>query len=149
MRVEVMTFKEGLLSRVAHDLKLRTEARVDDGVAVIDASALRVVCAMKKGKEAPRTLSDKDRRSIEQSMRDDVLHTKRFPEIRFEADEDAGDRVTGTLSLHGVSKPVTLRFRSGVARIQLDQRDFGITPFTAMMGALKVQPTIEVVIYRS
>ena len=148
MRVEVLTFKEGLLSRVAHDLKLAVEARVEDGVAVLDPAALRVVTAMKKGREAPKTLSDKDTRSIEQSMRDEVLHVTRFPEIRFEASSVEGDRVSGTLTLHGVSKPVVLTFRGGVAKVRLDQRDFGITPFTAMMGTLKVQPVVEVVVHQ-
>ncbi len=149
MRVEVMTFKEGLLSRAAHDLKLRVEARVEGGVAVIDPAALRVVCAMKRGKEAPRALSDKDKRSIEESMRDTVLEVRRFPEIRFEASEQDGDRVRGTLKLHGVEKPVTLSFRGGVAKVRLDQRQFGITPYSAMMGALKVQAGVEVVVHRA
>jgi hypothetical protein len=31
-----------------------------------------------------------------------------------------------------------------VGRARIDQRDFGITPFSAMMGTLKVQPHVDI-----
>jgi hypothetical protein len=151
--VEVLTYKEGLMSRVAHDLKLVADSVVvdDDFSARIDASSLRVVCVMKKGREAPGTLSAKDLRSIQDSLRSDVLHTRRHPEIRFSAGSVEGDpaaprRVSGTLHLHGAERPIRLDFKGGEARVRLHQPDFGIKPFSAMMGMLKVKPGVEVVV---
>lgn len=146
--IEVRTFKEGLLSRVAHDLKLEVGSVEvgDDWSARIDPASLRVVCAMKKGTPDLRALSDRDKRSIEGSLRDDVLHVARHPEIRFRPTSVERDRVQGELLLHGVRRPLELQFRSGQAVVRLHQPDFGIRPFSAMMGTLKVQPTVEVVV---
>jgi hypothetical protein len=151
--IEVFTFKEGFLSRVAHDLKIRVgELRVElaDGVrATVDPRSLRVVCAMKKGKES-RSLSRLEVGEIERNIRDVVLQADRFPEIVFEAEQVSPELVAGTLQLHGTSRPIELRFRAEngwrVAEVQLDQRDFGITPYQAMMGALRVQPVVTVVV---
>src|SRR5262245_57316239 len=85
--VLVFTFKEGLLSAVAHDLKLRVtrfSIRIDEETNAIDATfdpaSLRVVNAMKDGAEATSVLSDSDRRKIEEHIVDDLLLPKKFPE---------------------------------------------------------------------
>ncbi len=51
-RITVFTFKQGLLSRVAHDLKIAVDdVELDEQLnATIDPRSLRVVCAMKKGR---------------------------------------------------------------------------------------------------
>lgn len=153
----VLTFKEGLLSRVAHDLKIvadRFEVAVADGriTATVDAASLRVVCAMSDGRESPGTLGAGDLRKIEQNMADDVLEARRHPRIRFQSDPVAvqGDtaRIEGTLSLHGVDRRIATEVRraGGVwrARLVLHQPDWGIRPFTALMGTLRVRPDVEV-----
>ena len=149
MRVEVLTFKEGLLSRVPHDLKLSCEVTVDGWSAQVDPRSLRVVCAMKKGREDHGTLSESDKRKIQKSLREDVLHVARFPTIRFTPTQVSEDRVEGVLDLHGVQKPVVLAFRGGVARVRLHQPDFGIRPYSAMMGALKVKAGVEVLVHEA
>jgi len=156
----VFTFKDGLLSKVAHDLKLEvTRFSVDVAEdhskleASIDLASLKVVCARKDGRDDPGSLSESDQRKIEKNMAGDVLHTKRHPDARFVAttiipEGDNAFRVTGDLSLHGQTRPVSARAeRRGdrfVAELSLNQRDFGIKPFSAMMGTLKVKPEVRV-----
>jgi polyisoprenoid-binding protein YceI len=68
----------------------------------------------------------------------------------------AGDKVnvTGNLGIHGVSKSVTLPMKitadassfsaSGV--LSINQSDYGITPFSALGGALKNQDSVRIVV---
>jgi len=155
----VFTFKDGLLSKVAHDLKLEvTRFSVDVAEdqskleASFDLASLKVVCARKDGRDDPGSLSDSDQRKIEKNMAADVLHTKRHAEARFAATEVTPDgegfRVHGDLTLHGQTRPISARVeRRGdrfVTELTLNQRDFGIKPFSAMMGTLKVKPEVRI-----
>src|SRR2546423_14342741 len=108
----VFTFKAGLLSGVAHDLKLRVdqfEIAVDDqGVhARFDASSLRVVCARAGGKDDLRALSERDRREIEATIARDVLEARNHPAIDFRSSTLAATvapaemQIDGTLSIRG------------------------------------------------
>lgn len=161
--VLVFTFKEGLLSAVAHDLKIRVtrfSIHIDDETKAIEATfdpaSLRVVTAMKDGQEANRALSDSDKHKIEENIAGDVLHPKKFAEIRFvstKVEEDAGGtgyRVKGNLTLHGKTREVSFTSRSDgegqVAEIALHQKDFGIEPYSAMLGTLKIKADVKVTI---
>ena len=153
----VYAYKEGLLSAVGHDVKLRVgrfsvDAEPDRILATFDPGSLSVVCAMRQGQENPGALSDKDKKTVEGYLRDDILHPRRYPKIEFRSTEveaeDDGWRVEGNLTLHGRTRAVTARVeRRGdrvVTRVRVHQPDFGIEPFRAMLGALKIQPTVEV-----
>jgi hypothetical protein len=156
---QVFTYKEGLLSAVAHDLKIevrRFTMEVDPVArticATFDATSLTVVCAMKDGVERPDALSPKDRRDIEENIAKDVLVTKKFRDITFRASQveqtGAGFRVRGELRIRDKAGPVTFMVRptgdNMEAQVRLHQPDFGIKPFAAMLGALKIKPDIEV-----
>lgn len=153
----VLTFKEGLLSRVAHDLELdvrRFEVELDNGTvrATFDPTSLVVLHALKNGSPDTGALSEKDKAQIMENLRKSVLHPERFPEIRFECDEveDEGDSLfmPGSLHLHGVERSIDVEARREddhwVAVVSLHQPDFGIKPFSAMLGAIKVKPTMKV-----
>jgi hypothetical protein len=155
----VFTYKEGLLSVVAHDLQIRVtrfEVDVDDATHAIaarfDARSLAVVAAVRDGVPSPGTLGDADKRKIEQSIVDDVLGAKRHPEVRFTstavAPEGDGFCVVGELALHGHTRPLTLHARRHGERLaveaSLHQPDFGIRPYSAMLGTLKVKPDVTV-----
>src|SRR5690349_7617979 len=120
--VLVFTFKEGLLSAVAHDLKIRVERfSIDvapDGSSVkatFDPRSLRVVCAVVEGRDSPGTLSERDRAKIEANIGDDVLAVKKHPQIEFSSSnvrqEGEGWSVRGTLSLAGKSREIEARAR--------------------------------------
>ena len=155
----VFTYKEGLLSRVGHDLKFAVRSfEVDFDptervlVATFDPRTVDCVTAMKKGRENPKALSAKDMRQIRDNMEREVLQPAKYPTIRYEASEivpeAGGFRVRGTLELAGRSRPVSAlaRPRGGdlVAEVRLHQPDFGIEPCSALMGTLRIQPTVLV-----
>jgi len=155
--VRVFTFKAGLLSGVAHDLELlfdhfRIEWTARHVSATFDTRSLRVLHAVVSGRPAPDTLSARDRRKIEQNIAEDVLLSSQHPEARFESSsvlaEGDGFLVRGTLTLAGGRQELSARVcREGAAyttELVLDQRGFGITPYGAMMGAIKLKPEVHV-----
>lgn len=156
----VFTFKEGLLSAVAHDLQIRVErftVAYDEAAghveARFDARSLRVVTAMKDGKPSPGALSESNKAEIERTIQKEVLDAARHPEIVFtgrvvEGSVPGARRVDGTLALHGRSQPLTLRVEDAGARkvvtARLHQPDFGIKPYSALLGTLKIKPDVDV-----
>ena len=61
---------------------------------------------------------------------------------------DGGYSITGDLTLHGTTRPISAetRVEAGrqVAEVEINQPDFGVVPFKAMMGTLKVKPAVRV-----
>ena len=158
----VLTYKEGLLSAVAHDLSIRVGRLsidvADDGSRVtarFDPASLTVVSAMKDGRESPGALSEGDRRKIERSIREDVLAARRHPDIRFETDsvrrDGASATLAGRLHLHGRTVAITVPARrtdtGWLAETTLDQPTFGIKPFSAMLGTLRIRPDVTVRVF--
>jgi polyisoprenoid-binding protein YceI len=155
----VFTFKEGLLSPVAHDLRLsvaRFSIEVDEArsqvSASVDTTSLSVDVPMKDGAENPGALSDADKQKIAEQIRESVLHSGKYPTATFRSHSvspraDGGYDIAGELTLHGVKKLIELstRFEAGRQRLELTlhQPDFGITPFRAMLGTLKIQPNVK------
>jgi len=155
----VFTHKEGLLSAVAHDLKIRVTKfviDVDEAARTVDArfdaGSLRVVCAMQGDAESPGTLTRDNTREIERNIVRDVLESRTYPEIRFvsSAVQDSADSyvVKGRLSLHGRERAmsVTVDRRGGeyVAEGSVHQPHFGITPYSALLGTLRVGAVVKV-----
>jgi len=155
----VFTFKEGLLSAVAHDLKIRVERfeiAVDEAARTVegrfDATSLRVVCAMSAGKDDKGALSESQKREIEGNIVRDVLDAKKHAEIRFVSsaveDDDGGFRVRGELALRGRRKRIEVAVRKvrkrWIADAVIHQPDFGIRPYSALLGTLKVKADVEV-----
>jgi polyisoprenoid-binding protein YceI len=158
----VFTFKEGLLSAVAHDLRLElTRFRIEVDVAnasvigTFDTTSLRVDTPMKDGAENPTALSPADKAKIEAQIRDDVLHSAQHPQATFRSHslalrDDGGYDVSGDFTLHGVTRRLQARTLLVASRQQLElglhQPDFGITPYRAMLGTLKIQSDVKVLI---
>lgn len=155
----VFTFKEGLLSPVAHDLKLRVlsfgisvDSARGEVSARFDPASLEVVCARSAGEDRPDLLQPKDVADIHRYLRQDVLETDKHREIRFASDlvevEDGLATVYGSLSLHGVTRSVHLVARTvesrWVTEVSLQQPDYGIRPFSAMLGTLRIKPEVTV-----
>jgi polyisoprenoid-binding protein YceI len=161
-RCHVFTEKDGLLSRMAHDLRIRVDrfdVKVEgDGdartvTATFDPSSLVVESALlEDGADNPRALSASDRKKIEETIRSEVLEARKHSEIRFRSTrvEESGGamRIEGELSLHGRTQTLTLRaVDAGEAwetEATLHQPDFGITPYRAALGALKIKPHVRV-----
>ena len=153
----VLTFKEGALSALAHDLELRVgrftiDVAADHSVdARFDASSLTVLHAVKDGRRSG-ALSDGDKRKIEKTIVGDVLDARRYPEIHFRAPAPTrtsdGYVLAGELTLHGKTRALEVRTRtvgtSQVAEVVVHQPDFGIKPYSAMLGTLKVRPDVTI-----
>lgn len=161
----VYTFKEGLLSAVAHDLALKVTrwsvktAPRDDGAldiaASFDASSLVVESVMRDGRPAAGVLGAKDLDKIAKTVREEVLVSSRHPSITWRGvgrREGAGEaKVDGELTLCGRTRKVGGRMRleggeSGawVLEVVLHQPDFGVKPYSAMLGTLKIKADVKV-----
>jgi len=153
----VFAFREGLLSRAAHDLEIRVEQfeiRVDDTSHQIEATfrtnSLRLISAKLDGQ--PEELSERDIEKIHNHIAEDVLHAQQFPEVSFSSSEveevDGGFRVQGSLNLHGQVGTIGADIRSDGGRwtteVSIDQRDYGIRPFRALFGLIRIKPVVRV-----
>lgn len=149
-RVTIFTFKEGAFSALGHDLELEVgsfwieiDPEAKNIEAEFDAGSMRVAKAAK----GPGTLSERDCETIRKNIADDVLHIARFPKIRFSANGASAPSFEGDLSLHGVTNKVRIELEQvgneWTARTKILQPDFGIKPYKAMLGALKVQPGVR------
>jgi polyisoprenoid-binding protein YceI len=95
----------------------------------------------------------KDQATIQTHMEEMTLETKKFPEITFRSSRieriaDGQWKVDGDLSLHGVTKPVSLTVKqtgdSWTTHTVLKQTDFGIKPLTIGGGMIKVKNELEI-----
>jgi hypothetical protein len=154
------TGRAGVGSKVGHDLTLRVghwTALADVGDAGV-ISKLRVIALLTslevlRGDGGLKPLSDKDKGTILGNAAD-TLHSQQHPEVVFEASDlsfaEGESSVTGTLTLAGVTLPQVLELfvHPGATRVQvrgeLLQRDFGIKPYSGMLGALKVRDLVEI-----
>ncbi len=164
-KIYVYTFKEGLLSKLAHDLLIdvtnfKVNANVpEEGFSSgnldmeLQANSLKVICALKDGERQPDTLKEKDIADIERDMAKKVLHPDKYPTVNFCSKEiqekEGGYQVKGELTLHGVTKPVELDVKTTNGEnltgiVPLLQKDYEIKPFKAMMGTLKIKNEINI-----
>jgi polyisoprenoid-binding protein YceI len=94
-------------------------------------------------------------------LSDRVLDVQRYPKITFRSTRvsvasKAADRfslnITGDLTLHGTTKPVTTRVEVGLkdttltatGTTKIRQTDFGMQPVTVAGGTVKVKDELEV-----
>ena len=162
-RFTVQAFAEGLLSMFGHDPVIgvqdfQGEASFMPGTfenaslkLTINANSLRVV----------NNVKDKDRQDIERTMRDEVLETRKYPEIVFQSRNVSlsriGEgryraRVIGDLTLHGVTQnniwingEVTmnnegLRTKGDFA---IKQSDYKIKLVSVAGGTLKIKNEVK------
>lgn len=155
----IYTRRAGVLSAIGHDLALavgRYEVDVEDSPlrvrARFDASSLRVLGAVHGGAVDADTLSARDRTQIERHIADDVLEAGRYPYVEFASTEvEPGAsvyRIRGRLRLHGQERAIAFSAPSNgeraEAEVTIHQPDFGITPFRAFGGALRVHADVRV-----
>jgi len=145
--------KSGLLSAAAHDHTVF--APISSGT-ILDAVPghveFRVATAKMTVKPDPK-IDAKDQSTIQTHMEEMTLETKKFPEITFRSSRvqklnDGQWKVDGDLSLHGVTKAVSLTVKqtggSYTTHSVLKQTDFGITPISIGGGLIKVKNEVEI-----
>lgn len=84
------------------------------------------------------------------------LGAKKFPTVTFSTTDitevPGGYRLTGTLEIHGTARPQTVELhtedRDGTSvmstRVPVTQSDYGVKPYSLMMGTLKVADVVTV-----
>jgi polyisoprenoid-binding protein YceI len=149
----VHTKRGGAAAKAGHDLELHVTAwegalDLDAGTAELsaDATSLRV----EKGEGGMQKLADEDKDSIRQTIDDDVLQKQNIS-FRSTAVELAGDgryRVEGELTLAGSTQPLSFDLVVGdgavSGRATITQTRWGMKPFSALFGTLKVLDEVEV-----
>lgn len=157
-RVVISTYKDGLLARLAHDLQIRCRSftvvrRGEQLEARFMLASLQVDGAVERGAVAPGVLSDGDRRKIEQTMAQDVLEVGRFPEATLTGTvRRSGVSVTihdAALTLHGRTvtlAPLAVQRRDDhwIVETTLTPTRWGIAPYRALAGALKLQDRVAI-----
>jgi polyisoprenoid-binding protein YceI len=148
--LSVRTGRTGAVAKAGHDLRLEVtawEATVDAGRIELtaDATSLRV----REGTGGMKALDDGDRANIETTIDDEVL--KRAPIVfrSTQVDETPGGlRVQGELTLLGRTAPIAFDVAVDGGTLTTEatvkQTDFGIKPYSALFGALKVADEVKV-----
>lgn len=146
----VRTGRTGAVAKAGHDLRLEVTAweatlEPDRIELTADATSLRV----REATGGMTPLDDGDRANVETTIDDEVL--KREP-IVFRSTQVAttsgGLHVDGELTLRGNTAPVAFDVAvdggalSATATVR--QTDFGIKPYSALFGALKVADEVRV-----
>jgi len=150
--ITVHVFKSGLFSAFADNHEIR--APISGGL--LDETGRRVELVIDAGKlmALDPSLTPEKRREVQQRMLGpEVLDSDRFHEIRFEAskvEQTSRDHflVSGSLSLHGRTQPISLHILHSNGRYHgdaiLKQLDFGITPVSVAGGTVKVKNELKI-----
>jgi polyisoprenoid-binding protein YceI len=150
--IVIHVFKSGLFSFAGDNHEIR--APISGGS--VDAAEKTVELKVNAAKLTvlDPALSPEKRAQVQQKMLGpDVLDSTRFPEIHFrstKAEQVKSDEwlVQGELTLHGQTRPVTVRVaRAGVhyrGKASLKQTSFGIAPVAVAGGTIKVKDELKV-----
>jgi polyisoprenoid-binding protein YceI len=145
--------KSGLFSAAAHDHTVN--APISSGTILESATPhieFRVETAKMTVKPDPK-IDANDQATIQTHMEEMTLETTKFPEITFRSSRiekiaDGQWKVDGDLSLHGVTRPVSLMVKqtgeSWTTHTVLKQTDFGIKPISIGGGVIKVKNEVEI-----
>ena len=149
----VRTGRTGTVAKAGHDLLLHVtkwRGTLDTGDAPsvtldADATSLKV----REGTGGMKALDDGDMANIEQTIDKDVLKRQdiSFRSTRVEQTGD-GLSVTGDLTLRGSTRPIAFDLELGEERVRgtavVKQTEWGMKPYTALFGALKVADEVRV-----
>lgn len=154
--------REGMAKKLGHDLVLEVTrwnatVSVDGDVASssVTATADTRSLEIKEARGGAKALSANDEKDIKKNINDKVLKTGQHPEMTFtstavKAEGDTRYIVEGDLTIMGSTRPATMEVSvsggKATGTMTITQSQWGIKPFSAMMGALKVKDAIEVVI---
>jgi polyisoprenoid-binding protein YceI len=145
--------KSGLLSAAAHEHTIN--APIASGT-IRESAAPHIEFTVETAKMTVASdpkIDAKTQATIQTDMEEMTLETKKFPQIAFRSTRiekvaDGQWKVDGDLTLHGVSKPVSLTVKqagdSYTGHTVLKQTDFGIKPISVSGGMIKVKNEVEI-----
>ncbi|MGZ5324143.1 MAG: YceI family protein [Solirubrobacterales bacterium] len=158
--LQVKTGHHGAAAKAGHDLVIDVtswqatlDVAEDPAQSSLKLSADPASLRVREGSGGVQALSDSDKAKIDRTTAGDVLRGKpiEFRSTRVVAAEgDERLSVSGELELAGQSHPVELQLSIGPdgrlsAAATLNQPDWGIKPYSALFGALKVADAVEIV----
>jgi polyisoprenoid-binding protein YceI len=151
------TGRTGKVARVGHDLLIHVSSWEGTLAVGADPADIRVEVTADggsmqviEGTGGMKSLDDDDKANIAQTIDEEVL---RKQEITFRSSavepDGGGLRVQGDMTLSGHTRPITVAIAVAgegalTATAVLKQTDFGMTPYTALFGALKVADEVRV-----
>ena len=155
--LRVYTFKAGVLGKLGHDLRLSLrdfEVRLrGTSVEARFATASFVVDGVAHGRKVdPEGLSSKDKSTIEGTIRE-LLESAKTAEARYHGEvvlaEGGRPRsVAGRLTLRGVEQAIDVQLEAHtdhiVASAAFAPTRFGIAPYKALAGAIRLQDRVEI-----
>jgi polyisoprenoid-binding protein YceI len=157
----VNTRRSGAAAKAGHDLTIevtswsgKLELGDDPSETSVTLSADAGSLRVREGRGGIQALGDDDKENIEQTIGDEVLKSTAI-EFRSTAVEASPGRdqlrVRGELELAGAERPIEFELTlaedgriTGSAIVK--QTDWGIKPYSALFGALKVADEIEVTV---
>ncbi|MEO8967215.1 MAG: YceI family protein [Solirubrobacteraceae bacterium] len=152
------TGRRGAIAKAGHDLRIEVEAwratvtlDGDPSQAVLELTADSHSLRVREGSGGMKSLDADDRAGIEQTINQEVLKGTaivfRSREVSWA--DNRGLFVTGDLELSGASRPISFDLQvgddgqvSGSAVVK--QTDWGMKPYTALFGTLKVSDEVHV-----
>jgi polyisoprenoid-binding protein YceI len=151
--LSVHTKRIGAAAKAGHDLLIHVTAwsatlTVGDESSLqldADATSLRV----QKGTGGAMTLGDDDKANIHTTIDDEILKRQ---DIAFRSTSvevrDGGMRVEGDLTVRGTTRPIAFDLAVAEGRLTgeavVKQTDWGMKPYSALFGALKVADEVRV-----
>jgi polyisoprenoid-binding protein YceI len=154
--LRVKTGRHGAAAKAGHDLVIEVKAWeatlnvADDASAsslelTADPTSLHVV----KGEGGVQALGDDDKADIRKTIDKDVLKQKSIAFTSSSVSEaDGGLAVSGDLELGGKANPVEFVVNDDGGKLTgsatFNQSDWGIKPYSALFGALKVNDGVTV-----
>jgi hypothetical protein len=156
--IHVFTFKEGVLSRAAHDLALRLERCVvtlegDVLRAEFELASLFVEGPVESGVVHAERFDAATHSEIESAMHEHILDTQRHPTARFTGTAvptDSGFDVSGKLELVGRSEPISFAVRREGSEFRADfelvPSRWGIAPYRALFGAIRLRDRLSIAV---
>jgi len=161
-RFSVQAFAGGFLSGFGHNPTIAIRDFTGQATFSPEAPAESSVTLNIRAEslEVTNDVSDKDRREIERTMKEDVIQTSRFPDIiyqgRVASISELGPsryrvNLDGTLSLHGVSRNQQLAadisvnngLLRGFGNFSVLQTNFDIKLVSVAGGSLKVKDELK------
>jgi polyisoprenoid-binding protein YceI len=158
--LSVRTSRTGAVAKAGHDLLIHVtawEATLEVGEdsaptsIVLDADPRSL--HVREGTGGMKALGEDDKAGIRETIDDEILKGQavEFRSTSVKPSADGGRRsVEGDLTLVGATRPVAFDIAVEGGRISggvvVKQSDWGIKPYSALFGALKVADEIELVI---
>jgi polyisoprenoid-binding protein YceI len=155
----VKTARTGMGAKAGHDLTIEvtrwhgtaTVNSADPAAASVEVTAEVASFEVRQGTGGVKPLTGGDRAEIKRTL-EKILEAGRYPEISFAAagvsgGED-GFRIEGNLTIKGMARPVTVQGRLAGDRAEgsavITQSVWGIKPYSAFFGALKLRDEVTV-----